>query len=232
LKPFTFLIAIYLLLIQQSCWNSNDTRLAESANESSLLIQQAATLLETGDLILRTGRDFSSEQVRDLSKTEKIYSHGGIVYRDSGKCFVYHVEPDYYHIKDKVRKEVIDSFLNPEHNLGFAVGRYTLDSNEKKELITYLEEQFSKKTPFDMDFSLETDDQLYCSEMIRKGLYRASSGRILIQADKLDDRTKYKLIKHYFKLPEQRFANREVIAIDQLYLNPHCRILKRFKFAP
>jgi hypothetical protein len=46
----------------------------------------------------------------------------------------------------------------------------------------------------------------------------------------MNDKSKYKIIKQYFKLQEKQFVNREIIPIDRLYLNPSCTIIKRFTY--
>src|SRR5689334_13039729 len=69
------------------------THSIKAANDS--LVSEARSIIHTGDLILRTGTDFSSDQVKRLSTKDKTYSHGGIAVIDSGEIYVYHVEPDY-----------------------------------------------------------------------------------------------------------------------------------------
>lgn len=201
----------------------------QSANDS--IIHDARQIIQTGDLLLRTGTDFSSDQVKDLCKVDKTFSHGGIAVIENDIIYVYHVEPDYYYIRDKVRKELLDSFCNPANNYGFGIARYDLSSGETSTFISYLEEQYQKKVPFDMKFNLETDDQLYCSEMIKKGLARSTQYRITIATDSLNDRSKYRLIKRYFKLNEKQFANREIVMVDRLFMNPHCTLIKKYLFA-
>lgn len=198
--------------------------------ENDSMIALVKQGLQEGDLLLRNGKDFSSEQVKDMSREDKAYSHGGIAVQDSGQWKVYHVEPDFYYINDKVRKEPVDSFLNSAHNYGFAHGRYQLDSSEKKHFLNYLEAQYRNKVSFDMSFDLKTDDKMYCSEMIRKGLLSATKGKIQIGIQRLNDKRKYKIIKQYFKVPEKRFVNMEIIPIDRLYLNPACTLLNRYTY--
>lgn len=194
------------------------------------LLQEARALIKTGDLVLRRGNDFSSDQVRGMSKEDKTYSHAGIALLQDDSILIYHVEPDFYNVKDKVRKENVDSFFSSAHNTEFAVARFDLDSIEIKNLIDFLEMQYLKKVSFDMAFDLKSDDKMYCSEMIRKGLLKATHDRIIIEVQPFNDKSKYKIIKQYFKLQEKQFVNREIIPIDRLYLNPSCTILKRFKY--
>jgi hypothetical protein len=207
---------------------ASEKRRIQSANDS--IMQEARQIIQTGDLLLRTGTDFSSDQVKDLCKVDRTFSHGGIAVIENDIIYVYHVEPDYYYVRDKVRKELLDSFWNPANNYGFGIARYNLSSGETSAFISYLEEQYRKKIPFDMKFNLETDDQLYCSEMIKKGLARSTQHRITIATDRLNDRSKYRLIKRYFKLEEKQFANREVVMVDRLFVNPHCSLIKKYLF--
>jgi hypothetical protein len=194
------------------------------------MMQDARKIIQPGDLVLRTGTDYSSEQIKALSKQDPTYSHGGIAFMDSGKIYIYHVESDYQHIRDKVRKELLDSFCNPAKNLGFAVARYTLAPEQKEQLLTYMEKQYQQKVTFDMQFDLATDDKMYCSEMIKKGLAQATGNKIIIATDHITDRNKFKVIKRYFKLTEKQIVTRDIIPIDHLYLNPWCTVLKRYPF--
>ncbi len=200
-----------------------------SYNDS--LVAAIKPTIQSGDLILRTGRDFSSEQVQDMSKEDKSYSHGGIALVENGQVLIYHVEPDFYYKNDKVRKEPLDSFIAINHNKGFALARYDLSAVEVGTLITYLETQYQKRVQFDIGFDLKSNDKMYCSEMIMKGLRAATKDRIQIEIQPLTDKTKFKIIKQYFKLPEEQIRNRPIIPIDRLYLNPHCKVLQRYIYS-
>jgi hypothetical protein len=206
-------------------WVSDSIRMV---NDS--MITQAHEMIQTGDLILRTGTDFSSDQVKRLSKKDRTYSHGGIAVIDSGEVFVYHVEPDYHLLNDKVRKEKLDSFCDPARNLGFAIARYNLSNDQQKTFISWLDRQYRMEVPFDVQFDLHTDNRLYCSEMIAKGLARATDNNMVITTERITDKSKYKLIKQYFRLTEKEIRARDLILIDHLYLNPHCTVLKQYKY--
>jgi Permuted papain-like amidase enzyme, YaeF/YiiX, C92 family len=204
---------------------------AQQRLESNLaMIADARKTIQDGDLILRTGTDFSSEQVKYFSKKDQTYSHGGIAFHDSGDIYIYHVVPDYFHIKDKVRKEKLDSFCNPAQNLGFGVARYQMQPEEIAVFRKYLHKQYEKQIPFDMVFDLKSDDSMYCSEMIKKGLILATKGRISLENEKFTDRNKYKLIRQHLKLQEREFAGREFIPIDHLFVRSDCQVLKRYLY--
>lgn len=194
------------------------------------MIREAKSMIRNGDLLLRTGTDFSSEQVKNFNKTDKTYSHGGIAVIEHDSIFVYHVEPDFHYLTDKVRKEPVDSFFNPDKNEGFGIARYDLTEEENQQFLAYLDTQYRKKIPFDIRFDLKTDDSMYCSEMIRKGLARATHNRIQIPTDRITDKRKYKVIRQYFKIDNKAIAERDLIFIDHLFLAPGCSVIKRFVF--
>lgn len=204
--------------------------IAEMRSVNDSIVADIKKKVKTGDLVLRTGRDFSSEQVKDMSKEDKTYSHGGIVVIENDSILVYHVEPDFYYKKDKVRKELIDSFISIDHNSGFGLARFDLSEKEIGTFVNYMETQFQNKVAFDMTFDLKTNDKMYCSEMITKGLRTSTDGRIQIEIQRLTDKSKFKIIKQYFKVPEKRFVNMEIIPIDRLYLNPACTLLNRYTY--
>ena len=231
------IVFLMLFLLMTGCADPappkvSDDQLRQIAirKENDSLVKLAKSLVKSGDLLLRTGNDYASDEIKAFSKQDKTYSHGGIAVVDSSGIYVYHIEPDFNYVNDKVRKEPLDSFCDPAKNLGFAIGRYDLKEEENKSFLLYLQKRFEDKVAFDMSFDLKSDHHMYCSEMIRKGLLSATNNRISIKVDKLDDRRKYKLIKQYFKVPEQRFANMDVVMIDQLYLNPNCTLIQKFTF--
>lgn len=203
---------------------------AQIRHQNDSMLSAGKALIQSGDLVLRTGTDFASDEVKMFSKTDKTYSHAGIAVWSKDSLFIYHVEPDFHFVDDKVRKEAFEKFCDPAKNFGYGIARYTISDTERSAFLNFLEDQYHNKIPFDMGFHLATNDSMYCSEMIMKGLDTATSHRIKIKVDRLDDKRKYKLIKQYFKLSEKQFANREIINIDQLFLNPDCSLLQRYVF--
>lgn len=147
---------LYLSLVIIAACNSQEEAAPEDnlgikgANEKReanlAMIAEMKQNIQDGDLILRTGNDYSSEQIKLFSKTDQTYSHAGIAVHDSGDIYVYHVVPDYFHVKDKTRKEKLDSFCNPVVNIGLGLARYKMDSSEVKAFIQYLDKQYQKNS--------------------------------------------------------------------------------------
>lgn len=53
-------------------------------------IDSTSKIIKTGDLIVRTGNDFTSESLRSLNQKDQTYSHCGIASIENDSLFVYH----------------------------------------------------------------------------------------------------------------------------------------------
>jgi hypothetical protein len=186
--------------------------------------------LQEGDLLLREGTDFSSEQAKSFSVEDKTYSHAGIAVKEHNRWKVIHIVPDHYHIQDKVRMEGIDSFANPKDNASIALARYQLDPHQVDSLTNYLRKQYERQIIFDGNFDLDTDDAMYCSEMISKGLALATRKKLQIESIRFQDKSKLKLIKKYYGWGPDRALNKVIIPIDRLYKHPQCTFITRVVF--
>ena len=93
-----------------------------------------------------------------------------------------------------------------------------------------LNKYHNKKVHFDKMYELETDDKLYCSEMIYKVLKKVTDNRIVIEQSLIPENMQ-RLISVYFKkynFNKNMINNRKIISIDNLYNNPHCRLIMKF----
>lgn len=209
----------------------NPVAVAENLQQqNNAMLAAAKQLIKDGDLIVRGGKDFSSRFVKEINKLDKNYSHAGIAVIKNNEVYIYHIIPDHSKQNDRVRLEKLDSFCTQFDNTDFAIARFNMDTIETKQFISYLDAQYTNKIPFDMVFDLADDKAMYCSEMIAKGLALATKKRIVIPIDTLNDKSKYKLIKMYYKVPEERFANMLVIPIDHLFMNKYCTVIKRYSY--
>jgi hypothetical protein len=184
-----------------------------------------------GDLIVRLGDDFISERIRYLSGKDRSYSHAGIIVIHNNNKMVCNIYPDdFVPGADTIRYDPIDSFLNTRTNLKCALYRYDLSDIEKINIAQELDNYHSKKIHFDKAYELNTDDRLYCSEMIYKVLKKVTNNRIVIESSYIPENMQY-LISVYFKkynLSKNNISSRKIIAIDNLYINAHCRLLLKF----
>lgn len=131
---------------------------------------------------------------------------------------------------DTICYDIIDSFLNTRTNLKCALYRYDLSESEKINVETEFNRYHNKKVHFDKMYDLKTNDKLCCSEMIYKVLKKVTDDRIVIEQSYIPQNMQH-LISAYFKkynFNKNSISARKIIAIDNLYLNPHCRLLMKF----
>lgn len=162
-------------------------------------INKAKFKIESGDIIVRNGRDEVSAAVRSFNRKEKTYSHCGIVIKEMDTFFVYHELGGAYNPSQSLLRQPLDSFCNPNEVDKFAVYRYALDSSQKAKLIRVVQNYFKDKLPFDLFFSLDTDDRMYCSEFVFKSMIRSGFFNL------------YRILN--------KNATPTYISIDDLYLN-------------
>lgn len=210
-----------LLFFIQACHSAKKEYHFHDANKDSLseeikinnALQQihvAKKLVRSGDLILRTGKDFTSDAMRKLSQQDKTYSHCGIASWEKDTLFVYHALGGDFNPDQKIRRDPFYLFCNPYENRGFGIFRYKLSKNQQRNLTHVASNYFSKGIMFDMQFNLGTDDRMYCSEYVYKIIKKATSGAISIHTTTLN------------KI--------EFVAVDNLFINPYCFEIHRTIF--
>jgi len=190
--------------------------------------------IREGDLVLRCGNDFISESLSDFSQKEKLYSHSGFAMMDNGTMYIYSnmagdINPD-----EIIRRDIVDSFITPIHNVAVGVYRYDITNTELEKLKKIVHTHYMNKLQFDMNFDLSTDDKMYCAEMIAKSIEQATEKRIIFSKSLITPGLKEKYIKKLLAkkvVPSAKVAEqREYLALDNLYMNPHCREVIKIVF--
>jgi len=167
-------------------------------------------MLRTGDLVLRTGNDMTSRMFCEFNRVNKTYSHGGLVIVEDGYPFVYHSIGGEDNPGERLRRDSAQFFLSPANNLGFGIVRYNLGDTSLLRLKEVIGVYYRKRPLFDMDFSLETDDRLYCSEFVYKSLVAATGDSSFIRPT--------------------RFLGYEFIGIDDLFICPNAIFVCEIKY--
>jgi len=228
-------ILVSLAFIAFACSDTRDSTSAkEPASLSDSLLTERWKVINTvkdsireGDLVLRCGNDFISESLSDFSQNEKLYSHSGIAIMDNGTMYIYSnmagdINPD-----EIMRRDVIDSFITPVHNVAVGIYRYDITNSELEKLKKIVHTHYINKLQFDMNFDLATDDKMYCAEMIAKSVEQATGQRIVFSKSLITPALKDKYLKKLLDkkvIPSAKVADqRDYLALDNLYLNPHCR---------
>ena len=170
-------------------------------------IYQYMKIVKTGDLVVRTGKDFTSETMRLLSSKDRTYSHCGIASIENDSLFVYHSIGGEWNPDQKLRRDPFELFCNPYENRGFGIFRYKITSKEIANLVNVVHKLYNEKIMFDMQFNLASDDRMYCSEFVYKAIKQSTFNKVVLPTTTID---------------HNRF-----IALDNLYINPFCTEIKR-----
>lgn len=201
-----------LLLLFNRCTSSAERPPIPERNNvyNRALADSAASLLQTGDLVLRSGADMTSYMLRQLNTRNKTYSHCGLVVVENGKAYIYHSIGGEENPDEKLRKDPAVRWFSPAGNMAIGIARFSFDSLQQKKLVAILKQWHGEQKKFDMRFDLATDDRFYCSEMV----YKAISGAV-------NDTT--------FLRPLTLFGYR-FIAIDDLFLHPHADMICQLQY--
>lgn len=182
----------------------------QRATRAFTQIARVAGQVSTGDLILRTGSDFTSEGLRSLNQRDKTYSHCGIASIEHDSLFVYHSLGGEWNPDQRIRRDPFEVFANPNSNRGIGVYRYSLSATEMKALLETVHQLYEGGIMFDMKFDLASDDHMYCAEFVFKSYLMATRGRLLFN------------ISHIGK-----FA---FVGVDDLFLEPSCRMQQQVAY--
>ena len=167
-------------------------------------------LVRSGDLALRTGADATSTMLRQMNLKNKTYSHCGIVLIEGGYPFVYHAIGGEDNPDARLRRDSARNFFHPQWNERMGLARLDLDTAQLSALRRAVYATYRRAPLFDMDFDLATDDKLYCAEFVYKTVCAVAGD------------TAY--------LPRTTLSRKCYVGVDNLYENPHARIVRDYRF--
>jgi hypothetical protein len=233
----TILIVAMIVVVLSSCNcnnNRSDLPSASTANVSAYApaeekIKEGVSMLREGDLVMRNSTELSSQIIREFCRTDKSYSHAGLVFFENGYPIIYHILPGDENPDEKLTRDSLLSFAAPRRNSGFAIYRYQLQSQELTELRTIVHDWYNKGVKFDSLLNLEDDDRLYCSELVYKAIKYATKGRITFDVTKATI-PELHIYSKYTHVPLSEIKRNECVAMDNLKLHPSCALVKKFSF--
>ncbi|MES2431233.1 MAG: YiiX/YebB-like N1pC/P60 family cysteine hydrolase [Bacteroidota bacterium] len=173
-------------------------------------VDSVKKIIRNGDLITRTGNDFTSESLRQLNQKNKTYSHCGIASIENDSVFVYHALGGEFNPDQKIRRDPLNIFSEPYSNRGIGIFRYRLTPTDTNSILSAMKTLYAKGIMFDIKFDLTSDDRMYCAEFVYK-TYKTGT------ADKLQFTTSH--IKDF-----------TFIGVDDLFLQPMCIPIKRILY--
>ncbi len=182
-------------------------------------IEQGRSLLHHGDLVTRSDDDFESLSLQNFSKKDRTYSHSGMAFKEDNNWFIYHCIAGPENAGSHIKREPFDSFINPVKKTGFGIYRYQLSSTEIIKLHMVYKNYFDEKLPFDKSFNLQSDDSMYCSEIIFKSLRKVTNNRVILPTSFI---TNFKPKATGMRFKNAFFKRFDYIGIDDLYINSFC----------
>ena len=217
--PITFLLCFCIGYITKQ---SNHSK-------AYAMINEGQCLLKDGDLVVRMNDDYTSQYIKNFNRHDKSYSHAGIVLCENGRPLVFHMVSGRENPDAKLKKDELGRFCNPQQNSAYGIFRYDIRPAEIERLKATILKWYTKGVKFDSAFNLETDDRMYCAEMISKALAQATRGRITFETTKLTV-TEAKLFSNYSHLPFEYTSRLRIISVDNLYVNPYCHLVKEYNY--
>lgn len=164
-------------------------------------------IINTGDLITRTGNDFTSESLRQLNQHDKTYSHCGIASIENDSVFVYHALGGEFNPDEKIRRDAFNLFCEPYNNRGIGLFRFQLSAATIAKVMAVAKQNYREGIMFDMKFDLLTDDRMYCAEFVYKSFLSGTENKLFFNVSHLKNFT--------------------YIGVDDLFMTNGCNELKR-----
>lgn len=205
--------ALMLILLRYSHQRQLST--LDSHNRAYLqrnapLVDSLLQQLHEGDILLRRGSGPDSYMLSQMNKTDKTYSHCGLVHFINNKPFVYHCIGGEDNPDQRMRLEPAAQFCTPMFNKGIGLARMALQPTQLTQLMTISAGIYANKPLFDLSFDLKTDQALYCSEFVYKAVLQATGDAQFI--------------------PLTQGMGRNYVGIDDLYLNTHTALIWKATF--
>jgi hypothetical protein len=136
----------------------------ESAN--ILKILAAKKIISNADLIVRTGNDYTSKNLKAFQKRDQTFSHIGIASIENDTLFVYHIVGGEFNPNQKLLRDVFENFVNPNENNEFGIFRSNISVEQKENTLAIAKKLYAAELIFDLKFDLKTTNKMYCSEFI------------------------------------------------------------------
>jgi hypothetical protein len=166
--------------------------------------------LQPGDLVVRAGRSFFSDQLRRYNAKDQTYSHCALVTRSvSGAPLLFHSIGGSDNPDQVIRCDSLYTFLNAEEALGFAIFRYRLPAVQVARIDSVARQFFAERRMFDMKFDLADDDRLYCAEFVYKVILEATHDPRIISLSRQGEKVYVGVDDLYFNNLTQKLFEHE-----------------------
>lgn len=214
IRQFLYCLIFFIpvLACRQNKSSQFDVTIEDTAARQAIIdrafsaITELEKLIKNGDLVTRTGNDFTSQSLRTLNQRDNTWSHCGIAIVENNRVFVLHALGGEFNPNQKIRKDSFHVFAEPYSNRGVGIFRYNISPAGIEQVIGNAKKFYSDSILFDMDFDLKTDDRLYCSEFAWKSVQTPGS--------------------EISGIRESAIKDFQFIGVDDLVLHPKCSLVK------
>ena len=176
------------------------------AADSSLVNMNA---IQDGDIVLRDSKSLIGSQFKKMSQHDKKFSHAGIIRKENGTAFVYHMANE--NGQSGLLKTKLNDFVNTQVCRSYEIVRYPLKDNMRTQLLNQIDLLLTDKIHFDDEFVLN-NQSYYCSELIADLINTYSS--IRIPYSQIGDYKYYAIDNLYYQLPIQIIHNSNEVKIN------------------
>ena len=174
--------------------------------DSSLVNMNA---IQDGDIVLRDSKSLIGSQFKKMSQHDKKFSHAGIIRKENGTAFVYHMANE--NGQSGLLKSKLNDFVNTQVCCSFEIVRYPLKDNMRTQLLNQIDLLLTDKIHFDDEFVLN-NQSYYCSELVADLINTYSS--IRIPYSQIGDYKYYAIDNLYYQLPIQIIHNSNEVKIN------------------
>lgn len=140
--------------------------------ETVTMVRMDQSSLQHGDLVFRNGNSFLSDRIVALSPEKTKLSHTGVVILENQRWYVIHIVGD--HFANHVKKDTLQSFIEDSRPGYFCVTRYNGSDQVRSRIARMALKYFRQKRPFDYDMTLESEDELFCTELVWRAILDAT----------------------------------------------------------
>jgi hypothetical protein len=176
------------------------------ATDSSLVNMNA---FQDGDIVLRDSKSLIGAQFKKMSQHDKKFSHAGIIRKENGTAFVYHMANE--NGQSGLLKSKLNDFVNTQVCSSYEIVRYPMKDNMRTQLLNQIDLLLTDKIHFDDEFVLN-NQSYYCSELIADLINTYSS--IRIPYSQIGDYKYYAIDNLYYQLPIQIIHNSNEVKIN------------------
>jgi len=175
-------------------------------------------IVEEGNIIFRGGTDIESSIIRDFSKQDKLFSHCGIIRKNSSQRFVVtHILGGTTNPEGGILDESIEQFLIYPQNESAGVYELELSDKELHKIYFFIDSMKDRNVIFDLRFNLYSKDKLYCTELLIDALCYAKNN------SKLFDTTIYNLKNTKYHFLSRKTGKFEFYPVDKFQFSKNLK---------